>query len=216
MESELVNLPKLQSVSVLAVLRPQVTAASCVFVLMSVILAWLFPVTVRVVCTFCCFQVNPVVQCLIMSPTMRSRSNLEHMAMMKALIQKRSCWMAATQNLHPLPAELTKLWKHVSNTYFHSDRHSWPIPHAPAEISASPPFKQMNWLVLLPPQEGLTNPTLSHRIFDQCHTLLQTMWPILHALAEGFTNPTHSCRKFPRPILSQRQVCPTCSCRSFD
>lgn len=43
MESELVNLPKLQSSNVLAVLRPQVTTASCVFVLLSMILASVIP-----------------------------------------------------------------------------------------------------------------------------------------------------------------------------
>lgn len=43
MESESVNLPKLHSSSVLAVLKPQVNAASCVSVLMSVILTSIMP-----------------------------------------------------------------------------------------------------------------------------------------------------------------------------
>lgn len=117
MESELVNLTKLQNTSLLAVLRLQVSAASRVFMVMSKILA-------SFIHNYCvwstlCFQESPAVQCLIMSPTM-SRCRLEHMAMMRALILSRSCWMAVTLTLHPFPSEPMKLWKPVSNIYIHT------------------------------------------------------------------------------------------------
>lgn len=84
MALELVNLPKLQNASVLAVLMPQVTAASYVFVLMSMIMASVSH------CGFVvwtsCFQVKPAMEYLTVSAIMRSRTKLGHIAMMEGLL----------------------------------------------------------------------------------------------------------------------------------